>query len=55
MRIGEVAQSRNISADTLRYYKKIGLTPRAAKRGAPYYSDQEVSRPRFIRLADAPI
>ena len=52
MRIGEVVQYLGISADTLRYYEKIGLMPRAAKRGgARYYSDQELSRLRFIRRA----
>ena len=52
MRIGEVVQSLGISADTLRYYEKIGLMPPATKRGgARYYNDQDVARLRFIRRA----
>ena len=52
MRIGDVARMLGMSADTLRYYEKIGLMPRAAKRGgARYYSAQELSRVRFIRRA----
>lgn len=52
LRIGDVARALNISADTLRYYEKIGLMPRAAKRGGTrYYDAAALSRLRFIRRA----
>ncbi|MCX2721681.1 MerR family transcriptional regulator [Roseibium salinum] len=33
MRIGELAQKSGLSADTLRYYEKIGLIPRPLRDG----------------------
>lgn len=51
-RIGDVARALSISADTLRYYEKIGLMPRAAKHGGTrYYDAAALSRLRFIRRA----
>ena len=52
LRIGDVARALGISTDTLRYYEKIGLMPRAAKRGGTrYYDAAALSRLRFIRRA----
>lgn len=52
LRIGDVARALDISADTLRYYEKIGLMPRAPKRGGTrYYDAAALSRLRFIRRA----
>lgn len=52
LRIGEVARALGMSADTLRYYEKIGLLPPAAKRGGMrYYDAAALSRLRFIRRA----
>ena len=33
-RIGEVTRRLGMSADTLRYYEKIGLQPRVARNGS---------------------
>lgn len=51
-RIGEVTASLGLSADTLRYYERIGLLPRVSRRaGSRVYSDVDLSRLRFIRRA----
>jgi DNA-binding transcriptional MerR regulator len=52
-RIGDVAEKLGLSADTLRYYEKIGLLPRIARNtaGARYYSEPDISRLRFIQRA----
>lgn len=52
-RIGEVTHQLGISADTLRYYERIGLLPKVTRGrgGARVYGDQELSRLRFVRRA----
>lgn len=52
-RIRGVTQLLGLSADTLRYYEKIGLLPRIARNtaGVRYYSEQDISRLRFIQRA----
>jgi len=52
-RIGDVAAALAIRPDTLRYYEKIGLIPKAGRTagGARTYSEREVSRLRFIKRA----
>lgn len=52
-RIGDVTEKLDLSADTLRYYEKIGLLPRVARNGAGIrlYNDQDLSRLRFIQRA----
>lgn len=54
-RIGEVVARLNISADTLRYYEKIGLLPHIQRNtaGVRYYSKKDLSRLRFIKRAQA--
>lgn len=54
-RIGEVTRRLGISADTLRYYERIGLLPKVARKagGVRVYNDQELSRLRFVRRAQA--
>jgi len=54
-RIGEVVKKVNLSADTLRYYEKIGLLPPVARNtaGVRIYDDQDLSRLGFIRRAQA--
>jgi DNA-binding transcriptional MerR regulator len=53
MRIGELAQSAGVTVDTIRYYERIGVIPKA-RRGANGYRDYapEVrNRLRIIRNA----
>ena len=52
-RIRGVTQLLGLSADTLRYYEKIGLLPRISRNtaGVRYYSEQDISRLRFIQRA----
>ncbi len=51
--IGEAARQLDMTADTLRYYEKIGLLPKVkrAESGIRLYSDKDVSRLKFIRRA----
>ncbi|MCH7894390.1 MAG: heavy metal-responsive transcriptional regulator [Proteobacteria bacterium] len=52
-RIGGVTKLLGISADTLRYYEKIGLLPviNRTVSGIRVYHDRDLSRLRFIRRA----
>jgi len=52
-RIGDVSQKLGLSADTLRYYEKIGLLPKVGRNGAGirFYNDRDLSRLRFIQRA----
>jgi len=52
-RIGEVVQLLGLSADTLRYYEKIGLLPKTKRSdsGIRYYNNKDLSRIRFILRA----
>ena len=51
--IGETSKRLRISADTLRYYEKIGLLPAVARNasGLRIYEDRDISRLNFIRRA----
>jgi DNA-binding transcriptional MerR regulator len=53
MRIGQLAQATGVSADTIRYYEKIGLLPRAQRTGSGYrsYASGAANRIRVIRNA----
>lgn len=60
MRIAEVVERYGISADTLRYYERIGLLPHVARTasGIRDYSETDCSRISFIkcmRQANVPI
>ncbi len=52
-RIGNVTKLLGISADTLRYYEKIGLLPTINRTGSGIrvYIERDLSRLRFIRRA----
>ena len=52
-RIGDIAELLGLTADTLRYYEKIGLLPRVGRNSAGLreYSERDVSRLRFIQRA----
>ncbi len=54
-KIGDVAKRLSISVDTLRYYEKIGLTPRVARTPSRRraFDDGDLARLRFIRRAQA--
>lgn len=51
--IGAAAETLGLTQDTLRYYEKIGLVPRAAKDrgGRRTYSDVDIARLRFVQRA----
>jgi len=51
--IGQTSEALGLSRDTLRYYEKIGLVPRAAKSrgGRRTYNEQDVARLRFLQRA----
>lgn len=53
--IGSAAITVGITADTLRYYEKIGLLPRPARNagGRRIYREKDFTRLRFIKRAQA--
>jgi DNA-binding transcriptional MerR regulator len=52
-KIGEAAVRAGVSADTVRYYERQGLLPRALRTDAGYrlYSDTAVERIRLVKNA----
>jgi len=52
-RIGEFAALTGVSADTVRYYEKVRLLPRAGRNAVGYrlYDDDDLERMQFIRQA----
>ncbi|HEB58713.1 MAG TPA: heavy metal-responsive transcriptional regulator [Gammaproteobacteria bacterium] len=52
-KISEVTARTGLSADTLRYYEKIGLLPHVARTpsGVRRYDDKDLSRLAFIKRA----
>jgi DNA-binding transcriptional MerR regulator len=48
LRIGEVAARAAVSSDTIRYYERIGVLPKAARTNAGYrqYAESENWTPR---------
>jgi MerR family copper efflux transcriptional regulator len=53
LRIGELAERSGVSADTIRYYERIGLMPKAARTSAGYreYPESAVDRVRLVQNA----
>ena len=53
--MGAAVKKLGLSADTLRYYEKIGLVPRAAKNGSGHrvFSDRDLGRLRFVQRAQS--
>ena len=51
--IGKIAEELGLSADTLRYYEKIGLLPKVARTasGIRQYDDKDISCLKFIQRA----
>lgn len=52
-RISDVGRLTGLTADTLRYYEKIGLLPRVGRDGGGLrlYNNKDLSRLRFIQRA----
>lgn len=55
MRIGQLAQTANVSTKTVRYYESIGLMPEPDRNPSGYrdYGPEAVQRLRFIRDSQA--
>jgi MerR family transcriptional regulator, copper efflux regulator len=53
LRIGQLAERCGVSADTIRYYERIGLMPKAARTSAGYreYSESAKDRVRLVQNA----
>jgi DNA-binding transcriptional MerR regulator len=53
MRIGELAQSAGVTVDTIRYYERIGVLPKARRASNGYrdYASDVRNRLRIIRNA----
>jgi DNA-binding transcriptional MerR regulator len=53
MLIGQVAAAAAVNVQTLRYYERVGLLPRPARRASGYrtYTRDTVQRVRFIKRA----
>jgi DNA-binding transcriptional MerR regulator len=53
LKIGELAQASGVSRDTIRYYERLKLLPRAGRTQGGYrtYSEDDVNRVRFIKQA----
>lgn len=51
MKIAEVSQKYQISADTLRYYERVGLLPRVQRNrsGIRDYSEADLQRIEFVK------
>src|SRR5215471_19470767 len=55
LRIGELAEACGVTADTVRYYERLKLLPRASRTQGGYrtYSEADIERLRFIKQAQA--
>ena len=53
MKIGQLAQRSGVNIDTVRYYEREGLLPKAQRLSSGYrvYDDSDVKRLRFVRRA----
>jgi len=52
-KIGDMTKQLGLTADTLRYYEKIGLLPNISRNvsGIRQYDDKDISRIKFIKRA----
>jgi len=55
LKIGELAQTVGVSRDTIRYYERLKLLPRAGRTESGYriYTAADVERVRFIKQAQS--
>jgi DNA-binding transcriptional MerR regulator len=53
LRIGELAERSGVSADTIRYYERIGLMPKVARTPTGYreYGESAIDRVRLVQNA----
>ena len=53
LRIGQIAHRAGVSVDTVRYYEKLGLLPRAPRSEGGYrlFAADAIERVRFIKQA----
>jgi DNA-binding transcriptional MerR regulator len=53
LKIGQIAKLSGVSADTIRYYERIGVLPRAARTRAGYreYSESATEQVRLVQNA----
>lgn len=53
LQIGEIATDSGVSVDTVRYYEKLKLLPRAARSGGGFriFPSETVERIKFIKQA----
>lgn len=53
LQIGEIAAQSGVSVDTVRYYEKLNLLPRAARSGGGFriFPAETVERIKFIKQA----
>jgi DNA-binding transcriptional MerR regulator len=53
LRIGQLAKRSGVSADTIRYYERIGLMPKPARTSAGYreYRECAIDRVRLVQNA----
>ena len=53
LRIGQLAKRSGVSADTIRYYERLGLMPKPARTSAGYreYSESAKDRVRLVQNA----
>lgn len=53
--IGQVAQRANVNIQTIRYYERVGLIPKAERKESGYrkFSLEDVLRIQFIKHAQA--
>ena len=55
MKIGELARRAGVNIDTVRYYERQGLLPKAERLASGYrvYTEEDAKRLRFVRRAKA--
>src|SRR5215831_13428125 len=55
LKVGAVAQAAGVGVQTLHYYERLGLTPKAKRSAANYrlYSPEAIRRVCFIKKAQA--
>lgn len=55
LQIGELSERVDVSAQTIRYYERIGVLPEPERAANDYrvYGEEDVSRLRFVRRARA--